>query len=203
MLRTWDGQMDKDRAEPFITTLVFQYIRKAIAERASPGSGTIYNVQLSSAIVERILKERPSGWFGDYNELLLRCFSDAVDEGQRIQGKDPKGWRWGRTNFLDLRHPIASKLPVIGPYFNIGPIPMSGGPTTVKQTNGLLGPSERMDASVGSWDDSLLDLPAGESGHIASPHFRDEWPAYYAGESFPMQFGKIDIASTVTFAPAK
>lgn len=78
---------------------------------------------------------------------------------------------------------------------------MSGGPNTVKQTSRRLGPSERMDASVGNWDDSLMDLPVGESGHFASSHYRDEWDAYYAGRSFPMQFGKVDANSTMTFVP--
>jgi penicillin G amidase len=203
MLRTWDGQMDQDRAEPLITSLTFRYLRKAIAERASPGSGAIYDVQLSAAIVERMLKERPSGWFGDYNALLLRCFADAIEEGQRIQGKDPKRWKWGKSNFLDLRHPVGSRIPLIGTYFDIPPAPMSGGPTTVKQIKGKLGPSERMNASVGNWDDSLLDLPVGESGHFASSHYKDEWAAYYAGESYPMQFDKVDAKSTMTFVPAK
>ncbi|HZL55623.1 MAG TPA: penicillin acylase family protein, partial [Bryobacteraceae bacterium] len=202
MLRTWDGQMDQDRAEPFITTLAYQYIRKAVAERASPGSAEIYSSQLTSAVIERILKERPADWFGNYNQLLLRCFADAMDEGQRIQGKDPSHWKWGRSNFLDLRNPIGSQIPVLGKYFNIGPVPISGSPTTVRQSKGKLGPSERMNVSLGNWDDSLLNLPVGESGHIASQHYNDEWTAYYYGKSFPMQFGKVDAKSKVTFVPA-
>ena len=39
MLRTWDGQMDEERPEPLIAALAFQHVRRAIAERASPGSG--------------------------------------------------------------------------------------------------------------------------------------------------------------------
>ena len=202
MLRTWDGQMDQDRAEPFITTLAYQYIRKAVAERASPGSAEIYSSQLTSAVIERILKERPADWFGNYNQLLLRCFADAMDEGQRIQGKDPSHWKWGRSNFLDLRNPIGSQIPVLGKYFNIGPVPISGSPTTVRQSKGKLGPSERMNVSLGNWDDSLLNLPVGQSGHIASRHYNDEWTTYYYGKSFPMQFGKVDAKSKVTFVPA-
>jgi len=202
MLRTWDGQTDKERPEPFLTMLAFQYIRKAIAERAAPGSGAVYDVQLSSAIVERILKTRPAGWFSDYNEMLLRCLADAVAEGQRIQGTDPARWKWGKSNYLDLRHPIGSRLPLIGDLFSVGVIPMSGSPTTVKQTKGKLGPSERMDLSLGDWDQSLLNIPIGESGHMASYHYKDEWNAYYSGQSFPMQFGKIDAKSTLRLTPA-
>jgi penicillin amidase len=203
MLRSWDGQMDKDRAEPFIVTLVYQYIRKAVAERAAPGSGNLYDTQVSSAVVERILKERPPGWFDDYNELLLRCFADGMEEGQRIQGTDPKRWRWGRYAYVEIENPIVTRVPWVGKYFNIGPVAMSGAPTTVKQLNQRLGPSERMDVSVGDWDASLLDLTIGESGHIASWHYRDQWDAYYAGQSFPMQFGKVDVKSTATFVPGQ
>jgi penicillin amidase len=203
MLRTWDGQMDKDRAEPFIVTLVYQYLRKAIAERAAPGSGGIYEIPISSAVVERILKERPDGWFGDYGQLLLRCFADGLEEGQRIQGRDPKRWKWGKYEYLEVDNPVVGRVPWIGKYFNLGPFPMSGAPTTVKQLNRRVGPSERMDLSVGNWDASLLNLPIGESAHIASSHYRDEWDEFYLGRSFPMQFNHVDVKSSVRFVPEK
>jgi penicillin amidase len=203
MLRTWDGQMDQERAEPLIATLAYQYLRKAIAERASPGNGEIYDAKLATSVVERILRERPATWFGDYRQLLLQCFADGIEEGQRMQGSDPKRWKWGKYMYLGVENPIVTRIPAIGKYFDLGPVPMSGGETTVKQTTRRLGPSERMDASVGNWDASLLNLPIGESGHIASRHYRDEWDAYYEGRSFPMQFNKVDVKSTVTFLPKK
>jgi penicillin amidase len=158
---------------------------------------------MSSASVERLLRERPADWFGDYNQLLLRCFADAMEEGRRIQGTDPKRWRWGKSMFLEVTNPIGTRIPWVGQYFNVGPVPMSGGPTTVKQTTRKLGPSERMDAAVGNWDASLLELPIGESGHFASGHYKDEWDSYYAGRSFPMQFGRVDVTSSVEFVPVK
>lgn len=201
MLRTWDGQMDQNRAEPLIVTLTDQYLRKAIAEGASPGSGEIYNSKLAASVVARLLRERPAHWFGDYNQLLLQCFGDAMEEGRRMQGADPTRWKWGRYMYLEVDNPVMTHVPVIGKYFNIGPVPLSGGATTVKQTTRRLGPSERMNTSLGDWDASLLDLPIGESGHVASRHYRDEWDAYYNGRSFPMQFNKLDVKSTVIFQP--
>ncbi len=203
LLATWNGQMDRDRPEPLIANLTYQYLRKAIARRASPEHGQLWDVPMMPAVVEKILRDRPSGWFGDYKELLLRCFADAMEEGGRMQGADPKRWKWGRYMFLGVDNPVLSRVPLVGKYFNIGPVPLSGGPTSVKQTTQKLGPSERMNASPGNWDASLLNLPFGESGHIASSHYRDEWDAYYNGSSFPMQYGKIDAKSTVTFVPEK
>jgi penicillin G amidase len=203
MLRNWDGQMDQEHAEPLIGQLSFQYLRKAIAERAAPARGDIYDLHLSTSVTERILKERPEGWFVNYDELILRCFADAMEEGRRMQGPNPKQWKWGKYRYLAINHPVGSQLPVVKSYFDIGPAPMSGGSTTVKQTTAKLGPSERMDASTGDWDASLMNVPIGESGHVASSHYRDEWSAYYNGTSFPMQFKNVDAKSTVTFVPKR
>jgi penicillin amidase len=201
LLRTWDGQMDKDRPEPLIVTLTFQYIRRAMAERASPGNGELYDNQMSPAVVENLLRARPEGWFADYDELIIRSLADAMDEGKRMQGADITKWKWGKYTFLDLKHPIGSRLPLVSSFFNVGPWPMSGSSTTVKQTSRILGPSERMDVSVGDWENSLLNITVGQSGHVASSNYKDEAEAYYNGRSFPMQFNKVDAKSTVHFVP--
>ena len=201
MLRSWDGQMDKDHAEPFITTLAFQYVRKALAERASPGNGEIYEQQMGPAVIENLLRERPAGWFSDYDELLLRCFADAMEEGKRIQGGDVTRWKWGKYNFLDLKHPVGSRVPLVSRLFNFGPMPMSGAATTVKQISRTLGPSERMNVAVGDWDQSLLNITVGQSGHVASFRYKDQAMAHYLGTSFPMQFNKVEAGSTLHFVP--
>ncbi len=203
MLRAWNGQMDKDRPEPLIVTLAYQYLRKAVANRAAPGSNDIYDIHLTTSVIERILRDRPNGWFGDYNDLLLRCFADAMEEGRRMQGANSKSWKWGKYRSLEIDNPVGSRLPVVGKLFNIGPVPMSGGATTVKQTTARLGPSERMDASTGDWDASLMEIPIGQSGNVASLHYKDQWPAYYSGTSFPMQFKNVDRKSTVLYVPRR
>ncbi len=203
LLRTWDGQMDRDHAAPLIATLAYQYLRKAIADRASPGNGEIYASKMAPAVVQHLLQQRPAGWFGDYNQVLLQAFADGMEEGERMQGKDPKRWKWGKYMYLAIDNPVVTHVPVVGKYFDIAPTPMSGGSTSVKQTTKVLGPSERMDMAAGEWDASLASLPIGESGHIASPHYRDQWDAYYNGQSFPMRFAKTEVKSAVMFVPGK
>jgi penicillin amidase len=86
-------------------------------------------------------------------------------------------------------------------YFDIGPVAASGSSTSVKQTTRRLGPSERFNADLSDWDKSLLNLPIGESGHVLSSHYRDEWNAYYSGTSFPMRFNHVEVKSTFTMVP--
>ena len=80
---------------------------------------------------------------------------------------------------------------------------MSGSSTTVKQTTRMLAPSMRMNADLGDWDSSLLNIQIGQSGQILSSHYRDQWTDYYNGRSYPMQFGKVDARSTLVFRPSQ
>jgi penicillin amidase len=90
---------------------------------------------------------------------------------------------------------------LLGAYFNVGPIEMSGSSTTIKQTTIRLGPSMRFVADLADWEHSLNNITIGESGQFLSRHYKDQWDAYYAGRSFPMQFGKVEAKETLVVAP--
>ena len=102
---------------------------------------------------------------------------------------------------VTINNPVLHEVPLVGKYFDIGAVRMSGSGTTVKQTSRTLAPSMRMNADLADWEHSELNLPIGESGHVASRHYRDQWDAYYNGKSFPMQFRKVEVKSTVHFVP--
>ena len=202
LLRGWNGQMDKDLAAPFLATLAYQHLRNTVAEAAAPGHGASYEFSMAPVAVMRILREQPEGWFRDYDEMLLRVLVDAVEEATRIQGRDIGAWRYGSYLRIRIDHPVVHQVPWAGKYFDIGPVSMSGGTTTVKQTTSRLAPSMRMNADLGDWDRSLLNIPIGQSGQILSGHYRDQWASYYAGSSFPMQFTKVQTKSQLEFRPA-
>ena len=201
LLRGWNGQMEKNLAAPFLIALAFQHARTAVAENAAPAAGLAYKFPMAQAVIERLLRERPAGWFDDYNQFLLRVLADAVEEGRRIQGRDIRRWQYGAYLRLTIEHPVVHQIPWLGKNFDIGPVPMSGSSVTVKQTTFRLAPSMRMNADPGDWDRSLLNIQIGQSGQILSRHYRDQWPAYYVGRSFPMQFRNVKAASTLVFHP--
>ncbi len=205
LLRAWNGQADKDEAAPLIVALAFQHLRRAAGEAASPQHGAAYEFQIAPAVLETLLRTRPAGLFPDYDLLLLRVLSDSVEEGRRIQGRNVSKWRYGSYLLLTIAHPIGPRLPYVGrfvaPYFNIGPVPMSGSATTVKQTSLRLGPSERFTADLSDWDHSLLNVPIGQSGQILSSHYKDEWEHYYKGQTYPMQFNKVEARDVLEFVP--
>ena len=200
LLANWNGLMSPDLPQPYIVELTYTHIRKAIAERAAPGRGQTYNESIGRAVVERLLRERPKEWFGDYDALLLRSFTAALAEGDRLLALSPCRWRYGTSNQLTLSHPLLGGVKYAGRLFTIGPVAMPGSPTTVFQFAGKVGPSMRMVADLGDWDRSTLTTPTGQSGLVLSGHYRDRWPSYMNGPEIPWSFTNAK-GDALTFRP--
>ena len=202
LLRAWNGQMEKGTAAPMVAWLAYERIRNAVAERASPGHSSNYDTSfLAPEIIERLLRERPPDWFPDYDALLQKSLKEAVAEGEKLQGSKISRWDYGQYNQMKVENPVFGQLPLIGKYFNIGPASMSGSPTTVKQTTRRLGPSMRMIVDLSNLDRSLLNITTGESGNVLSRHYMDQWGAYYAGQSFPMEFDQVRSSDVLVVNP--
>ncbi len=202
LLRGWNGQMEKGTAAPMLISLIYDQLRKAVAERASPGHSSRYDTAfLAPEVIEKLLRERPPDWFPDYDALLLECLRTGIAEGEKLQGSKLARWDYGHYNQLTVENPVLGKLPLIGAYFNIGPVEMSGGSTTIKQTTRRLGPSMRMVVDLSNLDHSLINITTGESGHVLSRHYMDQWDAYYAGQSFPMEFDQVHASSVLNVNP--
>ena len=206
ILREWKGQMEPGQAGPVIAQLAYEELRREIGNRAAPQAGNAYDAEIATAVVERLLRERPSGWFQDYDELLLRCLVNALQMGTRLHGPRIETWDHARQpRVFELAHPVLARVPVVGPYFRIGPVPMAGASTTVKQTalraTGWIGPSMRMVADLSDWERSQNNITIGQSGQALSRHFSDQWEAYYVGRSFPMQFQRVVAADVLNVVP--
>jgi penicillin G amidase len=201
-LRSWNGQMETTDAAPMIVTLAYDELRRQVAERASPRHADAYESSLvAPEVLERLLRERPAGWFSDYDALVLKSLADGLARGRRLQGSNVSRWNYGRYNQLKIENPVLGRLPLLGEYFDIGPVAMSGSPTTIKQDSVRLGPSMRMAIDFADFDRSLQNITTGESGHPLSRHYMDQWPAYYVGRSFPMEFNKAEAKQTLTVNP--
>jgi len=203
-LRNWNGQMEKKTAAPMVATLLDTELRKAAAKAAAPGAEGEYAARMAPVVIEKLLRERPAGWFKDYDEVLIDSLAAGINAGEKIAGSNVTEWDYGQWIALHLDHPVIGQLPVIGGSFHIGrigPVPMSGSPSSIKQTTQRLGPSMRMVIDLGNLDQSLANLVTGESGHVMSRHYSDQWGAYYGGTSFPMQFDKVEGKDTLVVNP--
>lgn len=199
-LKEWNGQMEKGQAAPLIAVLLYGELRKSLSETAAPGVGE-YVSRSASPVIERVLRERPPGWFLDYDQWLLDSIEKAIAEGEKSQGSNVARWDYGQYIALTVDSPVLGKFPVIGKYFNVGPVPMSGSSFSIKQVSGKVTPSFRMVVDFANLDGSLANIPIGQSAHFLSRHYKDQWDNYYNGRSFPMQFDKVIAEDTLTVKP--
>jgi penicillin amidase len=203
VLRKWNGQMEIGQGAPMLVEFAFDRLRFRLAQAASPGKGAVYSSEMSPAVVENVLRAGARGWFTDLDGTLLKCASEGIDEGARSQGSRVSHWNYGKFNELTITQPVDSRLPLIGSWFNIGPVFMSGGPESIKQVRmePRLGPSERMVVDLGNLDNSLAQVTIGQSGHRLSSHYEDQWDAYYNGRGLPMPFHSVTAKETLRLLP--
>jgi len=203
LLRSWNGQMEKQTAAPLVISLAYNQLRDAFVRAAWPGATetNIYRPYMAPAAIQQILESKGSGFFRDRDDALLAALAAGIEEGRKTQGSNLAKWDYGRYNLLTIKHPVGGQLPVVGTYFNIGPVEMSGSSTTIKQTSAVLGPSMRFVADLANWDGSFNNVDIGQSGQILSRHYKDQWDAYYVGRSFPMQFEKVNVKDTLVVVP--
>ena len=138
-------------------------------------------------VIESLLRDRPAGWVPKTigMPIFSAAFHAGLQQGRKLQGSPISKWRWGHALHWTFEHPVGKQIPLVDYFFNLGPVEMSGSGTTVKQTTLSLGPSERMVVDFGDLDRSVQNLVTGESGSVASSHYKDQWPAYYVGTQFP------------------
>ncbi|HTB18664.1 MAG TPA: penicillin acylase family protein [Bryobacteraceae bacterium] len=203
LLRSWNGQMEKHTPAPLLITLAYNQLRNAAVRAAWSGTSdtSIYQPYMAPVAIQRILESGGGAFFHDPDDALLTALAAAIDEGRRTQGSNLAKWDYGRYNLLTIKQPVGSQFPLVGSYFNIGPVEMSGSSTTIKQTSTVLGPSMRFIADLANWDGSLNSIDIGQSGQILSRHYKDQWDAYYVGQSFPMQFEKVDVKDSLRVQP--
>lgn len=204
VLRRWNGQMEKDEAAPMVTELLNDEMGTTlVVSLLQPAINRAPDILPRPQVIEGLLWQRPRGWVAkdDWDAWLLENLRSALEDGRRRQGTPVSKWRWGQILQWKLAHPVGKELPLVDQFFDIGPVEMSGAGTTVKQTTGTIGPSERMVVDLGDLDKSVQNLPVGESGFVASGHYKDQWPAYYIGKSFPMQFNRVDAKEVLRVRP--
>ena len=201
LLRQWDGQMDKGSASPVIT----QFVSDDMGMKLTAATNTSYTSLPRPQIIEHMLRTRPAGWVpqDDWDKWIAGCLDVALNSGRARLGTPVSKWRWGQILQWRFDHPVGRQLPLVDGLFDIGPVEMSGAGTTVKQTKSKLGPSERMVVDFGDLDKSVQNIVVGESGYVASGHYKDQWPAYYSGKSFPMEFDHVAARETLRVNPSK
>ncbi len=189
LLREWDGEARADSAATLIAEVTrHTLVRRLVAPK--PGSLTAeYDWPLAMAFVEHVLNNKLARWLppgdSDFDATLVKSLEESVQQDPGIAGSE--NMRWGNTIPLTFHHPL-DRLPLLARLFDVGPFPQAGMATTVKATTRNHGPSMRMVVDLADFDGSVNNITLGESGQVRSPYYKDQFDAWYKGDSFPMLF---------------
>ena len=195
VIRAWDGEARADSG----ATLVLELTRQALLQRLlGPKLGpdvSIYHWGLSTVFLQNVLKNRWARWLppgdAEFNMTLMKSLEEAVARISGLVGSpDHAAWKWGDTIRLTFHNRISTRLPFLSRFLDIGPFPQAGTANTVKATTAGHGPSMRMVVDFSDFDHSVQNLTLGESGNFLSPHYKDQFGAWYHGTSFPMLFSR-------------
>jgi len=190
-LPRWDGRGRADSVE----TAFVEFTRRALLRNLLfpyLGEETALYEWRDAVFLEKVLRERPVRWlppsFHSYDELLMASADQAVERlSQTTKSSDNSAWRWGRLNALMMIHPLG-RSGWRQWLLSIGPIEQSGTVYSVKAAQPSHGPAMRFVADLSDFDNSLMNITLGQSGQYGSPHYRDQFSAWFAGRGIPAPF---------------
>ena len=200
LMRDWDGRISTDSAAATIVARSRQQLQRLLLEPKIGEMWRDYQWSMAPVWLENMLLLQPAQWlpagYASWDELSAAAVNAAVS--QPDAPRDLKDWRWGKDNFVDVEHPLFAGLPLFRRWTGTGRQAQSGSGVTVKQVGTHFGPSERMTVDFANLDGSTLNLVNGQSGQIFSPHYMDQWRAWYEGTTFVLPFSAaaVDRART-------
>lgn len=211
VLRGWDGRVLATSSAPTIVALARRQLWRLLLEpklgpaadpvtaRRGLGSATrltgwaAYQWPYSSVALENIMERQPARWlppqFHSYDELLTAAVTAAIAQAHSSETKLTQArWHWGERYPLSIQHPIFGSVPILRRWSGPGTVPQNGDGTTIKAAGQEFGPSERFTADLADLDHSAMNIVTGESGNLFSPHYMDQWKAWYGGSTFAFPF---------------
>jgi penicillin amidase len=207
-LLAWDFAMGKDSIPAAIYATWERHLNLSVRELMVPAEAR------RLAAVRTLSTEKVIGWltspdgrFGaaptaGRDALLLRSLDRAVEELTRRLGPEMSDWRYGqeRLKHVALKHPLSDAVaPALRARLDIGPLPRGGYGRTVNNTsdndNQTDGATFRIIADTADWDRSVGTNAPGQSGDPDSPHYRDLFGPWAAGEYFPVSFSRDKVES--------
>lgn len=207
-LLTWDFVLDRDSVPAAIEVAWEKELRQSVVEmmvpreiRSALPNGTPSTVKIIGWLTE------PDSRFGNdpiagRNALVLEALDRAVAGLRQRLGPDMSRWQYGQAKFkhIRLKHPLSDAVTAdLQARLDLQLLPRGGYAHTVNSTsnadNQATGASFRVIADVGEWDRSLGTNTPGQSGDPDSPHYRDLYKPWAAGEYFPVFFSRAKVES--------
>ncbi len=184
-LKDWNGIADADSPEVSFLHATRRAALDLLLEPFLEKDTALYQWR-STTFLQKILTDRPAKWlpaaYKNYDELLAAAADTAVTKLAEQSGSQrTEDWAWKRFNSLDMLHPMG-RDGLLKSFLSITGKPQSGTLYSVRAATKHHGPAMRFVANPGNWDESILLIPAGQSGQLGSSHYSDQFSYWYEGK---------------------
>lgn len=184
-LKDWNGIADANSPEVSFLDAVRRAALDLLIEPYLGKDTSLYQWR-TTTFLQRILTDRPSKWlpssFKNYDELLAAAADAAATKlAEQSKSERIEDWAWKRFNSLDMFHPIGHEG-LLKTFLSITDKPQSGTAYSVRAATKHHGPAMRFVANPGNWDESILLVPAGQSGQAGSSHYSDQFSYWFEGK---------------------
>jgi penicillin amidase len=187
MLWQWNDVLDKDSVEAGIYEMFQRHLMTNVRDAVVPADARAY---VGMPAMARIIAwmQAPDGRFG----------------------AGMAAWKLGAYHYAQIQSPFSNAVrPDLQAQYAVGHAPRGGDSYTIDATGGtdnqVAGGSLKIVMDAENWDNSVGLNNPGQSGDIASPHYRDLYALWSLGKYFPIFFsrGKVESVAekTVTLAP--
>lgn len=136
-------------------------------------------------------------------DILKRSVEETARYLEKNVSASPSLWKWKYLYKIKHPHPLGV-LPLIGGIFNIGPMPSAGGAEVVNNLKYKLmkedwtataGPSKRRVIDYGRFEESVTQLPIGNSGNLGSPFYGNLVEDYVNGIHRKILYSKDQVGA--------
>jgi penicillin amidase len=207
ILRNWNGQVTVDSPAPSIIAAAKNELWPLLLNPKLGNDAGAYIWGSKHYVQEELIVHQPARWLPQQYATWDALLADAVDKGLATEHapQNLNNWHWGTAQPLGIKHPLYSLVPMLDRLTAIAPQPHSGSVLTVDSISHTTGPSERFTADMSDLDASTMNIVAGQSGNPYSPYYRDQWPYWHDGKTFPLPFTDAAVAAasahTLTLNP--
>ncbi|MFC3121628.1 penicillin acylase family protein [Agaribacter flavus] len=186
-------------------TLVRRFRSNLINELLSPVTGVIRELDPSYTIKPRyllrgiepaiwqLLQEKPEAWltqkYDSYDHMYKAIYQQTKKRllAQYSNGSnDMTSLAWGEVNALQVKHPLASALGVLGNYLNMRKVQAFGDSFMPAVQSPSFGASQRMIVKPGKLEQGILTVPGGQSMHPLSAYYRSGFEDYANHRATPL-----------------
>jgi penicillin amidase len=159
-----------------------------------------------TVVMLRMLNNPDSWWInqaGGHDILLSKSLKQAINWLRENLGADESEWQWGKIHRISFNHPLSLQKP-FDQVFDRGPFPIGGDTDTPLQSaiqadepydNKAWSPSFRQIVDMGDLSKSLMIIPIGQSGHLASTHYDDLTQPWLDGQYLQMLWTREQVVA--------